>query len=342
MTIRKMTLAMAITGVALASAPRAEAGPTLDAVKARGHLVCGVAADVQGFTSVDGQGKWNGLGVDICRATAAAVLGDAQKVKFIPLDPARRFPALQASEVDVLASNSTFTLTRDSALGLDFAGVYYYDGQGFLVARKLGKRTTKDLNGVSICLQPGTTAEANVTDYFQKNRMSFKVMSFDKIEDMRKAFFSGKCDALTADLSNLYATRIAYAPNPNDFLVLPQAISKEPLALVVRHGDNQFADVVRWSLFAMIEAEEYGITSKNVDQAMTMDHPLLKRLLGVTPGMGKALGVDDKWFYNIVKQVGNYGQVYERNVGPGSLLKIPRGLNALWTQGGILYAPPIR
>jgi len=335
-------VALVIAGVALVLAPRAEAGPTLDAVKARGQLVCGVAADVLGFTKADNQGRWSGLGVDICRATAAAIFGDAQKVKFVPLDAAKRFPALQSGEVDVLASNSTFTLTRDTALGVDFAGIYYYDGQGFLVARKLGKRTTKDLTGVSVCLQPGTTAEANIADYFQKNKMTFRVIPFDKVEDMRKAFFDGKCDALTADLSNLYATRIAYAPNPNDYLVLPQAISKEPLALVVRHGDHQFADIVRWSLFAMIEAEEYGITSANVDQAMTMDHPLLKRLLGVTPGMGKALGVDDKWFYNIIKQVGNYGQVYERNVGPNSLLKIPRGLNSLWTQGGMLYAPPIR
>ena len=306
--MRWNALAMAIAGAALVSAPRAEAGPTLDAVKARGQLVCGVAADVLGFTSTDSQGKWNGLGVDIGRAAAAAIFRDARKARFVPLDAAKRFPALQSGEVDVLASNSTLTLTRDTTLG-DFAGIYYYDGQGFLVARKLGKRTTRELNGVSICLQPGTTAEANVADYFQKNKLSFKAMPFDKVEDMRKAFFDGKCDALTADLSNLYATRIAYAPNSNDYLVLPQAISKEPLALVVRHGDHQFADIVRWSLFPMIETEEYGITSANVDQAMTMDHPLLKRLLGVTPGMGKALGVDEKWFYDIIKQVGNYGQV---------------------------------
>ena len=340
--MRNTVLAAAIGLAAILPTHRAEAGPTLDAVKARGQLVCGVAATAQGFSSVDDKGKWSGLGVDLCRAGAAAIFGDAQKVEFVPLDAAKRFPALQSGEVDVLASNSTFTLTRDTALGVDFAGIYYYDGQGFLVARKLGKRTTKDLNGVSICLQPGTTTEANVVDYFQKNKMAFKVLPFDKVEDMRKAFFDGKCDTLTADLSNHYATRVAYAPNPNDFLVLAQAISKEPLALVVRHGDNQFADIVRWSLFAMIEAEEYGITSKNVDQAAAMDHPLLKRMLGVTPGMGKALGVDEKWAYNIIKQVGNYGEAFDRNVGPNSPLKIPRGLNMLWTQGGLQYAPPIR
>jgi len=340
--MRNMILTAAIGLAAVLPAHRADAGPTLDAVKARGQIVCGVAADVQGFTRADNQGKWSGLGVDLCRATAAAIFGDAQKVKFVALDATKRFPALQAGEVDVLASNSTFTLARDAALGLDFAAIYYYDGQGFLVPRKLGKRTVKDLSGVSICLQPGTTTEANVVDYFQKNKMTFKVLPFDKVGDMRKAFFEGKCDALTADLSNLYATRVAYAPNPNDFLVLAQAISKEPLALVVRHGDNQFADIVRWSLFAMMEAEEYGITSINVDHAAAMDHPLLKRILGVTPGMGKALGVDEKWAYNIIKQVGNYGQSFDRNVGANSPLKIPRGLNTLWTQGGLQYAPPIR
>jgi general L-amino acid transport system substrate-binding protein len=336
----RMALIMAIAGVAIAAAPPVEAGATLDAVRARGQLVCGVAADVQGFAQVDAQGKWSGLGVDLCRATATAIFGDAQKVKIIPLDPAKRFPALQAGEVDLLASNSTFTLTRDA--GVDFAGIYYYDGQGFLVARKLNKRNAKELNGITICLQGGTTAEANVADYFQKNKMTYKMKPFDRAEDMRKAFFADQCDALTADLSNLYATRLAYAPNPNDYLVVPQAISKEPLALVVRHGDHQFADIVRWSLFAMIEAEEYNITSRNVDQAMTMDNPLLKRLLGVTPGMGKALGVDEKWFYNIIKQVGNYGECYDRNIGVNSVLKIPRGLNTQWTQGGMLYAPPIR
>jgi general L-amino acid transport system substrate-binding protein len=327
-------------GVTIVAAHDANAGQVLDAVKARGHLVCGVSPGIVGFMHADNQGVWRGLAVDMCRAAATALFGDASKVKFVPLDAPKRFPALAAGEVDVLASNSTMTLSRDASA--DFAAIYYYDGQGFMLPRKLGKRSTRDLNGTSICVQPGTTTKLNVADYFRNNKMTFKPIVIEKVDKLRAAFFAGRCDVLTADMSNLYATRAAYAPNPNDYAILPQAITKEPLGLAVRHGDNQFVDIVRWSLYAMIEAEEYGITSRNVDQALATDNPTIKRILGATPGMGKALGVDEKWAYNIVKQVGNYGESYDRNLGPSTVLKIPRGLNGPWRQGGMLYAPPIR
>jgi general L-amino acid transport system substrate-binding protein len=326
--------------VATLAATQAMAGPGLDAVKARGHLLCGVSAGLVGFMHADGQGVWRGLSVDMCRAAAAALFGDAGKVKYVPLEPQKRFPALEAGEVDLLASNSTVTLGRDA--GVDFVAIYYYDGQGFMVPRKLGKRVVKDLDGAKVCVQPGTTTEANVADYFRLNRMTFTPVLFDKIDDLRTAFFAGRCDVLTADVSNLYATRAAYAPNPSDYSIMPRTITKEPLGLAVRHGDSQFGDIVRWSLYAMIEAEEYGITSRNVDDALKGDNPTLRRILGATPGMGKALGVDEKWAYNVVKQVGNYGEAFDRNLGPNTVLKIPRGINAPWRDGGVLYAPPIR
>lgn len=329
-----------IAGVSTFMTTAAMAGPVLDAVRARGQLNCGVHPGIVGFMHADSQGAWRGLSIDMCRATAAALFGDASKVKYIPLDAAKRFPALDAGEVDLLASNSTMTLSRDA--GADFAAIYYYDGQGFMLPRKLGKRVVGDLNGSTICIQPGTTTEANVADFFRQNKMTYKPVLIESVDELRTAFFAGRCDVLTADLSNLYATRAAYASNPSDYAILPRAITKEPLGLAVRHGDHQFADIVRWSVYAMIEAEEYGITSRNVDEAVKIDNPVLKRILGVTPGMGKALGVDEKWVYNIIKQVGNYGEVFDRNVGAGSLLKIPRGQNALWTQGGLQYAPPIR
>lgn len=320
----------------------AQAGKDLDAVKARGQLICGVSTGVAGFASADSQGKWTGIDVDVCRAVSAAIFGDAEKVKYVPTTAQQRFTALQSGEVDLLSRTTTYTLTRDTALGFDFTGVNYYDGQGFMVNKKLGVKSAKELNGATVCVQPGTTTELNLADYFRANKMTFKPVVIEKIEEVRAAFFAGRCDVFTTDASGLYATRAANAPNPDDYIILPEIISKEPLGPVVRHGDNQFADIVRWSLYAMIEAEEYGITSKNVDEMLKSDNPTIKRILGVTPGMGKALGVDEKWVYNIVKQVGNYGESFDRNVGMGSPLKIARGQNALWTQGGLQYAPPIR
>jgi len=341
--MKRILISMALGAAMVLQTGNAMAGKDLDSVRARGQLICGVAVGgIAGFMTVDNQGKWTGMNVDICRAVSAALFGDSEKVKYVPLSGQQRFTALQAGEVDLLSNNSTWTLTRDTALGLDFVGVTYYDGQGFMVPKKLGVKSAKELNGASICVLTGSTSELNIADYFRANKMSFKPVLFEDPDQSRSAFFNGRCDAYSGDQARLYATRIANAPNPDDYVVLPEVISKEPLGPVVRHGDNQFEDIVRWTQFAMIEAEEAGITSKNVDEMLKSDNPSIKRILGVTPGMGKALGVDEKWVYNIVKQVGNYGESFERNVGSGSLLKIPRGQNALWTQGGLQYAPPIR
>ncbi|MBL0899265.1 MAG: amino acid ABC transporter substrate-binding protein [Reyranella sp.] len=344
MKIKTMATAAAFAAL-LFGATAAQAGKDLDAAKARGSINCGVGTGTAGFMLANSQGKWVGLNVDICRAIAAAIFGDAEKVKYVPLTSQQRFTALQSGEVDVLSNNTTYTLTRDTALGLEFTGITYYDGQGFMVPKKLGIKSAKELNGATVCVAPGTTTELNLADYFRANKMTFKPVVIEKADEIRAAFFAGRCDVYTTDASALAAVRVANTPAPltaDDFVILPEIISKEPLGPVVRHGDNQFADIVRWALYAMVEAEEYGITSKNVDEMLKSDNPSIKRILGVTPGMGKALGVDEKWVYNIVKQVGNYGESFDRNVGAGSPLKIARGQNELWTKGGLQYAPPIR
>jgi general L-amino acid transport system substrate-binding protein len=341
---RQILAAAACVATVLVSAA-ADAGPVLDAIKARGAVICGVPTGIAGFAAADSQGKWVGLDVDVCRAVSSALFGEPDKVKYVPLTSQQRFTALQSGEVDLLSNNTTITLQRDTALGLDFTAITYYDGQGFMVPKKLGLKSAKELNGATVCVAPGTTTELNLADYFRANKMSFKPVVIEKVEEIRAAFFSGRCDVYTTDVSSLAATRVANTPaplTPDDFIILPEIISKEPLAPAVRHGDNQFADIVRWSQYAMLEAEEYGINSKNVDEMMKSDNPTIKRILGVTPGMGKALGVDEKWVYNIVKQVGNYGEAFDRNVGMGSPLKIERGLNKLWSEGGLQYAPPIR
>lgn len=333
---------LALAASVLLFASPVTAGPTLDAVKQRGDIVCGVNTGIAGFASPDSKGEWRGIDVDVCRAVAAALFGNAAKVKFVGLTAAQRFTALQSGEIDVLSRNTTGTLARDTSLGLNFAGVNYYDGQGFLVPVKANVKSVKDLNGATICVQQGTTTELNVADYFRANKISYKPVVIEKLEEVIAAFFAGRCDAFTADASNLAATRSTNAQNPADYLILPEIISKEPLGPMVRHGDDQWFDLVKWSLMAMIEAEEYGVTSKNVDDMLKSANPGIQRFLGVTPGMGKALGVDEKWAYNVVKQVGNYGESFERNVGAGSPLKLQRGLNALWTHGGLMYAWPIR
>jgi general L-amino acid transport system substrate-binding protein len=341
----KYSVATAAGMAAVLMSTGAMAGKDLDTIRARGALICGVGQGTAGFMMADSQGKWVGLDVDVCRAVSAAIFGDSEKVKYVPLSSQQRFTALQSGEVDMLSNNTTMTLTRDTALGLDFTAVTYYDGQGFLVPKKLGVKSAKELNGATVCVAPGTTTELNLADYFRANKMTFKPVVIEKVDEVRGAFFSGRCDVYTNDTSSLYSTRAHYVPapgKPDDYVVLPEIISKEPLAPAVRHGDNQFADIVRWSQYAMVEAEEQGITSKNVDQMLKSENPTIKRLLGVTPGMGKALGVDEKWVYNIVKQVGNYGESFDRNVGAGSQLKIERGLNKLWTQGGLQYGMPIR
>ncbi|EKD22239.1 MAG: hypothetical protein ACD_87C00090G0001 [uncultured bacterium] len=317
------------------------AGQTVDNVKAKGFVQAGANGDLFGFGKPDEKGIWRGLDVDTGRAIAAAVFGDASKIKFIPLTAVQRFTALQSGEIDVLCRNATQTLGRDSELGLDFAQVNYYDGQGFLVPKKMKLKNAKQLDGATVCVLPGTTTELNVADYFRVNKMKMKPVVIENNAELAKAFFAGRCDVLTSDASQLAGIR-AVAPKPDDYVILPDIISKEPLAPAVRHGDNQWKDIVNYSVLAMIEAEELGITSKNVDEMLKSANPAVQRFLGVAPGNGKALGLNEKWAYNIIKQVGNYGEVFERNVGKNTPLKLERGLNALWKNGGLMYSPPFR
>ncbi|MCX7962284.1 MAG: amino acid ABC transporter substrate-binding protein [Burkholderiales bacterium] len=312
---------------------------TLDAVRAKGFVQCGVNTGLAGFSQPDSKGVWRGLDVDLCRAVAAAVFGDASKVRFTPLTAQQRFTALQSGEVDVLARNTTWTITRDTSLGLNFVGVNFYDGQGFMVHRKLNVKSAKQLNGATICVQPGTTTELNLADYFRANRMTFKPVVIEKLEEVLNAYFAGRCDVFTTDVSGLVSVRGSRAPNPADHVILPEVISKEPLGPAVRHGDDRWFDVVKWTLFAMIEAEEMGLTSKNIDQALASKDPAVQRFVGATGDIGKMLGLDNRWAFNIVKQVGNYGESFEANLAP---LGFERGLNQLWNKGGLLYAPPIR
>ena len=335
-------LFIAAAVLATAAAP-AMAGPTLDAVKAKGFVQCGVNLGLYGFSTPDDKGNWSGLDVDVCRAVAAALFGDAAKVKYTPLSAQQRLPALQSGEVDLLARNTTWTLSRDTANGLNFTVVNYYDGQGFMVPTKLGVKSAKELNGATVCVLPGTTTEQNLADWFRANKLSYKPVVIEKNEELAAAFIAGRCDVYTSDASQLAAIRANEMPNPADYAILPELISKEPLAPAVRHGDDQWLDVVRWSIFAMIAAEEKGVATANVEQmAASSPDPEIKRLLGVTPGNGKALGLDEGWARAIIKQVGNYGESFERNVGMGSKLRIARGLNALYLQGGLMYAPPLK
>jgi len=314
---------------------------TLADVRAKGFIQAGVNGDLFGFGKPDEKGVWRGLDVDTARAIAAAVFGDANKVKYTPLTAKTRFTALQSGEIDVLTRNCTQTLGRDTALGLDFAQVNYYDGQGFLVPKKLGVKSAKELDGAAVCVLPGTTTEMNVADYFRANGMKMKAVVIESTAELAKAFFAGRCDVLTSDASQLAGTR-AVAPNPKAYIILPEIISKEPLAPVVRHGDNQWKDIVNYAVLTLINAEEMGITSKNVDKMLKSKDPKVQRFLGVSAGNGKALGLNEKFAYNIIKQVGNYGEIFERNVGVNTPLGIERGLNALWTNGGLLYSAPFK
>jgi len=334
--------AAAAAAMTLVAAGGAQAGATLDAIKARGFVQCGVNSGLAGFGSPDSAGNWTGLDVDYCRAVAVTLFGDPSKVKFTPLSAQQRFPAVQSGEVDLLSRNTTWTLTRDTSVGLNFAPVTYYDGQGFMVPKKLGVKSAKELNGATVCVQSGTTTELNLADYFRANGMSFNPVVIESIDEVNAAYFAGRCDVYTTDASGLAGTRASVAPNPDDHVILPELISKEPLAPAVRHGDDQWFDIVKWTVYATIQAEEKGITSKNVDEFLKSKDPDVLRLLGVTPGMGAALGVDEKWAYNVIKKVGNYGEIFEKNVGKNTPLKLERGLNALWTQGGLQYAAPFR
>jgi general L-amino acid transport system substrate-binding protein len=314
---------------------------TLNTVKQRGVLVCGVSQGLPGFSSPDDRGNWTGLDVDFCRALASAIFNDPTKVRFTPLSTKDRFTALQSGEIDVLSRNSTWTLSRDSSLGLNFAGITYYDGQGFMVKKSLKINSALELNGASVCTQTGTTTELNLADYFRANKMKYEVLALATGDETIKAYDGGRCDVFTTDVSQLYAEKLKLS-NANDHVILPEIISKEPLGPVVRHGDDQWFDLVKWTHFAMINAEELGISSKTVDEALKSDKPDIKRLVGTEGNYGEQLGVTKDWVVRIVKHVGNYGEVFERTVGSGSKLGIARGLNNLWTKGGIQYAPPIR
>ena len=330
-----------VTTVLLAVASSAHAGTALNAIKERGYIKCGVSDGLPGFSHTDEKGKFSGIDVDVCRAVAAAVFGDSTKVKFTPLTAKERLTALQSGEIDVLSRNTTWTSSRDSAQGLNFTGVTYYDGQGFLVNKKLGVKSAKELDGATVCVQAGTTTELNLSDYFRANKMKYTPITYDKSDESAKALEAGRCDVLTSDQSQLYAQRIKLA-KPSDYVVLPEVISKEPLGPVVRHGDDDWFDIVKWTLFVMVDAEELGIDSKNVEEMKKSTNPDIKRMLGVEGDKGKDFGLANDWMAVVIKQVGNYGEIFDRNVGKGSPLQIERGLNALWTQGGLQYAPPVR
>ncbi len=326
---------------AAAGVAQAQPGGVLAQVKSRGQLVCGVGPGLAGFGIPDAQGNWAGLDVDLCRAVSAAIFNDPSKVKFVPLSSKDRFTALQSGEVDLLSRNTTWTMSRDTSLGLNFAGVNYYDGQGFMVRKKLGVDSALKLEGASVCTQQGTTTELNLADFFRANKMKYEVVAFATADETVKAYESGRCDAFTTDASGLYAERLKLSA-PADHIVLPEVISKEPLGPVVRHGDDGWLDVVKWSHFAMLNAEELGVTKANVDEMLKSENPEIKRLVGTEGKFGEAIGLTNDWSYRIIKLVGNYGESFERNVGQSSLLKIARGQNALWTKGGLQYAPPIR
>jgi general L-amino acid transport system substrate-binding protein len=326
---------VAVTGVASAQ-------ETLAQVIERDELICGSNPGLAGFGVPDAEGNWTGFDVDYCRAVAAAIFGDPNKVSFIPLSAKDRFTALQAGEIDVLFRNSTSTMSRDTSLGLDFPGINYYDGQGFMVSTELGVASALELDGASVCVQQGTTTELNLADFFRRNNMSYEPVAFATSAEAVESYLNGRCDAFTTDASGLASERLR-APNPADHIILPEIISKEPLGPVVRHGDNQWADIIRWVHYAMLEAEEFGVTSENAAQLRdTSEAPTIRRLLGVEGNFGEMIGLPNDWAFNVISMVGNYGEVFDRNIGEGSPVGLSRGLNALYTEGGLQYGHPIR
>ena len=334
--------ACAAAALGLAALP-AHAGKTIDAIKARGQLVCGVNTGLTGFSQADSQGNWTGLDVDVCKAIAASLLGDANKVKYVPLNAQQRFTALQSGEIDILSRNTTWTLTRDASLGMNFIGVTYYDGQGFMVPAKGKVKSAKQLKGATVCVQSGTTTEKNLTDFSRANKLDIKPVVFEKVEAATGAYFAGRCQAYTTDASGLASQRKQEAKNPADHLILPELISKEPLGPAVRRGDDEFFAISKWVVYALIEAEEYELTQANVEQQQkSSTDPVVMRILGTSEDTGKLLGLDKDWALRAIKAVGNYGEVFERNVGAKSPLALPRGVNNLWNKGGIVYAPPVR
>ncbi|MDQ3558020.1 MAG: amino acid ABC transporter substrate-binding protein [Pseudomonadota bacterium] len=337
----KTTILPAIAGAALAISAASASAATLDDVKAKGFVQCGVNSGLPGFAMPNDAGEWTGFDIDYCKAVAAAIFGDPNMVKFTPLSAKERFTALQSGEIDVLIRNTTWTMERDTSLGLSFVGVNYYDGQGFVVRKELNLASAKDLADASICVQTGTTTELNMADYFRTNNITYNPVVFEQLTETNQAYDTGRCDALTTDASGLYATRLQFA-NPDDHVVLPDIISKEPLGPSVRSGDDQWFDVIRWTHFALLNAEELGVTQANVEEMKTSENPEIRRVLGVEGTFGEGIGLANDWVANIVKGVGNYGEIFERNIGEATPLKIARGQNALWNAGGLQYAPPIR
>ena len=340
--IHKLALGAAAAAAVLAAAP-AHAGKTLDQIKQRGQLVCGVHVGLAGFSQADSSGAWSGLDVDVCRAIAAAVVGDATKIKWVPLTAQQRFTALQSGEIDILSRNTTWTMSRDASLGLSFTNTTYYDGQGFMVPAKANLKSAKQLKGATICVQSGTTTEKNLTDYSRANKLDLKPIVFEKQEAATGAYFSGRCVAFTTDASGLASIRNKDAKDPKEHVILPELISKEPLTPAVRRGDDEWFAIAKWVVFGLIEAEEYGITKDNVDKMLAEStDPVVLRILGKTEDTGKLIGLDKEWMVRALMAVGNYGEIFERNVGPKTPLNLPRGLNNLWNNGGLMYAPPIR
>ena len=337
------TLAAIVAAMGVLIAAPAQAGKTLDAIKARGQVVCGVHTGLAGFSAADSAGKWTGLDVDICRAVAAAVLSDSEKVKYVPLTAQQRFTALQSGEIDVLSRNTTFTLTRDASLGLNDTVVTYYDGQGFIVPKKSNMKSAKQLKNQTVCVQSGTTTEKNLTDFSKANNLNIKPVVFEKEEAATAAYFAGRCISYTTDASGLASIRNKVAPVPADHVILPELISKEPLGPIVRRGDDEWFAIVKWVIYGLIEAEEYGITQAQVDQLKTSSQdPVVKRILGTGEDTGKLVGLDKDWLARALKATGNYGEIFERNVGPKSVLGLARGLNNQWNKGGLMYAYPVR
>ena len=339
----KNNLRTLLAGLCLTAALPAFAGKTLDAIKSRGQVICGVSTGVAGFSAADSSGNWSGLDVDICKAVAAATLGDAKKVKFVPLTSQQRFTALQSGEVDVLSRNTTFSLSRDASLGLHQTAVTYYDGQGFMVPAKFKITSAKQLKGQTVCVQSGTTTEKNLSDYSRTHKLNLKPVVFEKFEAANAAYFSGRCVAYTTDASALASIRNKEARNPAEHVILPDLISKEPLGPLVRRGDDEWFAIVKWVIYGLIEAEEYGMTQANVDKLKTSTlDPVIQRILGTTEDTGRLLGLDKEWMLRAIKATGNYGEIFERNLGPKSAIGLPRGLNKQWNQGGLMYAYPLR
>jgi general L-amino acid transport system substrate-binding protein len=332
-------LGLGALALAIMDTTTARAQATAAAAVKKGFIQCGVNTGLAGFSQPDSQGEWRGIDIDLCRAVAAALFGDARKVRYTPLNAQQRFTALQSGEIDVLSRNTSWTIARDAGLGLNFVGINYYDGQGFMVTKKRNVKNAAQLNGATVCVQPGTTTELNLADYFRSKKMKFKPVVIEKLEEVLNAYFAGRCDVYTTDVSGLIAARASRAANAADHVILPEVISKEPLGPAVRHGDDHWFDLVKWSLFAMIDAEELGLTSKTIDRQEKSANPVVQRFAGASGEFGKMLGIDKRWAYKIIKQVGNYGESFERNLTP---LGVSRGVNKLWNQGGLMYAPPLR